>query len=57
MSHNTLLEFMSEVKSPHITSCHMRTHCDNYGRFNECNEVTVICDQYKGQCKKVGDAL
>ena len=40
-------------KPVNILQCHMRTHCDNFGRFTECNDVTVICDQYKGPCKTV----
>jgi hypothetical protein len=46
---------MIKPTPPHIIQCHMRTHCDNFGRFTACNEVTVICDQYKGPCKQVSD--
>lgn len=46
---------MMSVITPHITQCHMRTHCDNFGRYDVCNEVTVICDHYKGPCKQVSN--
>lgn len=44
---------MIQPKHPIITQCHMRTHCDNFGKYDACNEVTVVCNMYKGQCKVV----
>ncbi len=44
---------MIKPTPPHIIQCHMRTHCANFGLYEPCNEVTVICNRYDGPVKKV----